>query len=128
MISYEQENKDLYLPRFVYEQKWDFLHQNGRLPRRKKGVIPVCYSEKWFWGIILRDYDKQCKDLVIYKLYFKKFHENHINKLMGIGSVATYFDITLDIGCIVKNIPFICARVINKVYRRVHNSRTLTYL
>ena len=126
MMSYEQENKDLYLPRFVYEQRWEFLDQNGRLPHRKKGVIPFCYSEKWFWGIILQDYEKKCKDFVIYKLYFFKNIKIISTNWLVLDLLQHILISLLIMVALWRIFLLFCARVINKVYRRLHNSRTLT--
>ena len=76
----------------------------------KKKILLIHYDEKWFWGLILRKYAKQCKELGIEKYDFRAFHRNHINKVMGIGFVAAYFDRTLENGCVVKKLPFIRAQ------------------
>ena len=74
------------------------MDQNVRLTHGKKAIIIIYYNEKCFWGIILQAYTKQCKYIGINKFDFTTFHQDPVNKVMGIGFVAAYFDITPENG------------------------------
>ena len=125
LLSPLHKEKHLEFAKFVYERNWDLLDDNGKLPCGKNGILLIHYDEKWFWGLVLRAYAKECEELGLQKFDFKTFHRNHINKVMGIGFVAAYFDVTPESGCIVKKLPFIRAQGMKKAQREVRKSRIL---
>ena len=88
----------------MYELKFDLFFQNGRLNHGKKDII--C-NNNFFRGLILLLYTKQCQYIGIDKYYFKIFHQNNINKVMGIEFIAKCFGIMIENVFIVKKLTFI---------------------
>ena len=58
----------------------------------------IKFDEEWMWELVVREFAKSYKELVLKKRFFKACHKNHINKVMMTVFTAIAFEDSLEKG------------------------------
>ena len=78
----------------------------------------IMFDEKWFWGLVLRNYAKAIGELGIGRHSFSVYHRNHINKTMAVAFTAFAFEDSIDNGGTAHKLGFYRAQS-NKVAEKM---------
>ena len=70
ILSPRHNQKNLELAKLVCERNWDFRDKNSKLSGGKKEILLIHYDKKWFWGLILREHEKECEKFSIKNIRF----------------------------------------------------------
>jgi len=58
----------------------------------------IMFDEKWFWGLVLRNYAKRIASEGVGHHNFAAYHRNHINKTMAVALTAFAFEDSIENG------------------------------